>query len=252
MSTGALAAALAKVQAQLPDLERDRTVEVVQKSGGKYSYSYVTLANLSKHVLPLLAANGLAFACMPSATADGRLCVRYRLMHESGEALEGEFPISTDGGIQMIGGRITYARRYCLAALVGVAADEDDESRLHEGARGVAQRAAAPTRRQPADRPAQRTARRAEPPPLPSDGPQPYTPAQRARLMALFGEVGIDDRAERLDIVSRLIGRTITSANELTKEEAGRVLEKLEEASKAENKTLRLAELAPPADHPEA
>src|SRR5690554_7792021 len=125
MSTGELAKALAKVQAQLPEIERDRTVEVVQKNGGRYSYSYVTLANLSKHVLPLLAANGLSLAAMPGATADGRMCVRYRLMHESGESLEGEFPISGECGIQMVGGRITYARCYCMAGLVGVAADED-------------------------------------------------------------------------------------------------------------------------------
>jgi len=47
MDTPNLAAALAKVQANLPKLERDRTVEVTQKNGGTYSYSYVTLANLS-------------------------------------------------------------------------------------------------------------------------------------------------------------------------------------------------------------
>jgi hypothetical protein len=248
MSTAALAAALAKVQAALPKLERDRTVEVTQKNGGKYRYSYVTLANLSDAILPLLAQHGLSFAAMPGSSSDGKMCLHYHLLHESGESLSGEFPISDQGGIQMVGGRITYARRYCLAALVGVAADEDDESRLaNDGGGGTAQRANAPARKAAAPS-AKRTAQRASAPPLPTDGPQPYTATQRAKLMAGFGQVGIEDRTERLDVVSRLIGREIASANELTQKEAGTVIDALEDAAKSDSPLLRLAELAPPGD----
>jgi hypothetical protein len=247
-ATPALNTALAKVQAELPKLERDRTVEVEKKSGGTYSYSYVTLANLSDAVLPLLARHGLAFTTMPGAGSDGKMCLRYHLLHDSGESLSGEFPISGEGGIQMIGGRITYARRYCLAAVVGVAADEDDESRLDtDHAPRTAQRAAAPTKRQAAAaKPAGRTAQRAAPPPLPGDGPQPYTAPQRAKMMALFGQLGIDDRTERLDICSRIVGRDLASANELTTAEARRLIDVLEKAAAHENPTLYLAEVTAP------
>ena len=68
-----LAAALARVQAELPKVERDRTVEVQQKNGQVYSYSYVTLANLSDAVLPLLARHGLSFVAMPGAGSDGKM-----------------------------------------------------------------------------------------------------------------------------------------------------------------------------------
>ena len=139
--TPALNAALAKVQARLPKLERDRTVEVQQKSGGTYSYSYATLANLSEVILPLLAEHGLAFAAFPGSGSDGKFRLCYSLLHESGEERSGEFPLSGEGGIQQLGGRITYARRYCLAAVVGIAADEDDESRLAAEAPRTAQRA---------------------------------------------------------------------------------------------------------------
>jgi hypothetical protein len=253
-STAALATALAKVQAELPKLERDRTVEVEKKSGGTYSYSYVTLANLNDAILPLLAKHGLAFAAMPGAGNDGKMVVRYHLLHESGEALSGEFPISGEGGIQMIGGRITYARRYCLAAVVGVAADEDDESRLDaEPGRGAAQRAAAPrAAAAPAKAAAGRTAQRRQPPPLPGeDGPRPYTPAQRAKLMAGFGELGVADRTERLDICSRIAGRKLGSANDLSIDEARRVIDVLESAAKADNPMLTLAELTAQPDGPE-
>lgn len=217
---GALAAALAKVQAELPDIERDRTVTVETKKGDEYSYSYVTLANLSKTVLPLLAKHGLAFACMPGAGSDGKMSLRYALLHESGERLDGEFPISGEGGIQMVGGRITYSRRYCLAALVGVAADEDDESRFHDTGPGTAQRAAKPRKAAAATTPPAKTAARktaaSAPPPLPGeDDKWRMNDRQRGALMASFGELGITEREDRLKLASEIVGRQLSSANDL-------------------------------------
>jgi hypothetical protein len=246
-ATPALNAALAKVQAELPKLERDRTVTVEPKDPKKppYSYSYATLANVTDAVLPLLARHGLAFSAFPGAGTDGKMALLYHLLHESGERLSGEFPISGEGGIQMIGGRITYARRYCLAAVVGVAADEDDESRLDsEHTPRTAQRAAAPANRQPAAaKPAGHTTQRAAAPPLPTNGPAGITAPQRAKLMAGFGQVGITDRAERLDIATRIVGRSIGSANELTLDEARRVIDALEKAIGSDNPALTLAEI---------
>ncbi|HEU4422098.1 MAG TPA: ERF family protein [Pilimelia sp.] len=253
MTTANLAAALAKVQAELPKIERDRTVTVETKKGDPYSYSYVTLAHLSESILPLLARHGLAFAAMPGAGSDGKMCVRYTLMHESGESLTGEFPISGEGGIQMIGGRITYARRYCLAALVGVAADEDDESRLLDDRAGrTAQRAAQPRQRQGDDRPtAQRQTRPAGPqPPLPGDGAAGLSPEQRTRVMALFSKLGIADRAVRLNVASQLVGRQLGSANELTGAEAKSLIETLDAVSKAEDPEAALAEAMAAAAQP--
>jgi hypothetical protein len=246
-TTAALAAALAKVQAQLPKLERDRTVTVQQKNGDTYSYSYATLANLSETVLPLLASHGLSFVAMPGAGSDGKMCVRYQLLHESGESLAGEFPISGEGGIQMIGGRITYARRYCLAALVGVAADEDDESRLaDEGRPATAQRAAPRGRQAPRpaaeaqeDRPtAQRAQRRSSGPPLPGEqegGEAPrdaITEKQLKMLHVLFGKVDMPTREERLQYCNEVLAgleepREVTSSTMLTKTEATAIIDKL-------------------------
>lgn len=245
--TPALAAALAKVQAQLPKLERDRTVEVTQKSGQKYSYSYATLANLSEAVLPLLAANGLAFTAMPGTGADGKMCVRYSLMHESGEALTGEFPISGEGGIQMIGGRITYARRYCLAAVVGIAADEDDETRLaDDAAPRTAQRARRPAPRQGGT--VQRAAARQHTarPPLPGEeqtDSQSITKAQLTRLHTLFSAIGWNDRGDRLRASSVIVGRELRSSSELTHDEAVELIDRLDEVASEDDPADKLTEL---------
>ncbi|MBQ1061311.1 ERF family protein [Micromonospora sp. C41] len=248
-SLAGLAAALAKVQAELPKLERDRTVEVEKKAGGTYSYSYVTLANLSDAILPLLAKHGLSFATMPGTGSDGKMCLRYHLLHESGESLTGEFPISGEGGIQMIGGRITYARRYCLAALVGVAADEDDESRLSEDGRpATAQRAAARPRQQRQSEPAEggQTAQRAARPAAASRAAQPPLPgeqsdqqsarfaagaindAQQRKLHACLREAGIGSRDEGLAYISDVLDKTVSSTKELSRQDAARVIDRLE------------------------
>lgn len=252
MSTPNLAAALAKVQAELPKIERDRTVTVETKKGDPYSYSYVTLAHLSDAILPLLAKHGLSFAALPGAGSDGKMCVRYQLLHESGESLAGEFPISGEGGIQMIGGRITYARRYCLAAIVGVAADEDDESRLSEdGEPRTAQRAAPKPRQQPAARPsgdgeepaAQTAQRRAQPargarPPLPGEDPDgPVGQDQHRHMHALWRELGYDgdeNRDRRLAIVAKLVGLPgLESSADLSRAQADVVIAALKERKAA-------------------
>lgn len=240
--TPKLAAALCRVQAKLPTLERDRTVEVTQKNGQTYSYSYVTLAKLSEIVLPLLAENGLAFTAMPGMGSDGKMCVRYSLMHESGESLTGEFPLSGEGGIQMIGGRITYARRYCLAAVVGVAADEDDESRLTDETR-PAQRAAAKPRQRQKQREGGEV-QRAPGPPLPGEGGSAVTPPQLAKVALLFNKVdGWSERDDRLRAASAIVGRSLATSRDLTKAEAHTLIDTLEKVVQDADPTERLTAL---------
>jgi len=245
--TPALAAALAKVQANLPKLERDRTVEVKQKSGDTYSYSYATLANLSEAVLPLLAANGLSFIAMPGIGNDGKMAVRYSLMHESGEALTGEFPLSAEGGIQALGGRITYVRRYCLAAVVGIAADEDNESRLGDDS---APRTAQRRPRQQAETDGNGTAQRARPaarPPLPGEQEQPpemVTAPQLTKIQATLTSIGWTDRADKLRAASTIVGRPLGSAKDLTKHEAHELIKALEMViSDSDDPATQLTEL---------
>lgn len=242
--TPKLAAALAKVQASLPKMERDRTVTVPQKNGGSYEYSYVTLANLSEAVLPLLAANGLSFTAWPGLSADSKMCLRYHLLHESGEVLTGEFPLSGEGNIQALGGRITYARRYCLAAVVGIAADEDDESKLANEAARPAQRAQRQQRggeQEPTQgAPVQRAS--APAPPLPGE-PAPVTNPQLTKIATVLGIIGWTEREDKLRAVSALVGRPLESSTQLTSAEAHRLIDTLDEVAKHPDPADRLTEL---------
>lgn len=62
------------------------------------------------------------------------------------------------------------------------------------------------------------------------DGP---TAPQTRKVMALFHEVGVEDRDERLQLTSAFVGRDVESWNDLTKDEAASVIDKLESQAQA-------------------
>jgi hypothetical protein len=57
-------------------------------------------------------------------------------MHASGESISGRYPLRPQQQTpQGYGSALTYARRYALAAMVGVVADEDDDGNAASGRR---------------------------------------------------------------------------------------------------------------------
>lgn len=184
-----LAGALAAVQASLPDVRKGMTAHV-RSDKGSYSYQYADLADITKAVLPLLGANGLAWICRPTLTEDQRFVLSYELLHASGEKIGGEYPLPSNGTPQAIGSAITYGRRYCLCAVTGVAADADDD--------GAA--ATAHHERQP--RPAQQY--------------DPHDPrVLRRKVDSLFARAGIAKREERLKFCQVVVGRPLESSDDL-------------------------------------
>ena len=122
-----LASALAAFQLELPRLEKGNTADT-----GSYKYRYADLADVSSVVLPLLAKHGLSFSAKPTLD-DGRFVLEYVLRHVSGESDGGVYPLPS-GTPQQIGSAITYARRYVLGAITGVAPDADDDGKAAEAA----------------------------------------------------------------------------------------------------------------------
>lgn len=125
-----LASALAAFQAALPAVHKGATGQVP----GKRSYKYADLSDLSAVVLPLLAKQGLSWMTMPTYDDAGRFVLQYELLHTSGEKRTGFYPLPT-GSAWDVGSALTYGRRYCLSAVTGVAADEDDDGHAANQAR---------------------------------------------------------------------------------------------------------------------
>jgi hypothetical protein len=123
---GSLAAALAKAQGEMEAAGRDRTAHV-KSDKGNYSYNYATLAGVWEACRAPLAANGLA-VIQTTRNGGDTITVRTLLAHASNEWIAGELtmrPAAKDP--QSIGSALTYARKYALAAMVGIAADDEDD-----------------------------------------------------------------------------------------------------------------------------
>lgn len=129
MPQAKLFAAVVALQAQLPRVGKGETAKVPGKDGKQgYTYKYADLADVSQAILPLLAKHGLAFIAKPTM-ADGEFGLDYKLVHSSGESDGGFYrlPDPRNTAPQQVGSAITYARRYCLCSVTGIAPDGDDD-----------------------------------------------------------------------------------------------------------------------------
>jgi hypothetical protein len=122
---GAFAKAFAAFQAEV-------TNPKMTASNPHLKSKYAPLAEVLNTVRPMLAKHGLSLHQDLSSDAD-KVTVITTLYHESGEFLESSpFSVSIlKGGkmaeAQVMGSAASYAKRYQLQAVVGVAADEDDD-----------------------------------------------------------------------------------------------------------------------------
>ena len=92
-----------------------------------FKNDYASLEAVTEMARPVLAANGLCVVQSPGVFEGNRIPVTTRIIHESGEWIEGEIVIPLSKvDAQGAGSAVTYARRYALMAMLGVAPVDDD------------------------------------------------------------------------------------------------------------------------------
>lgn len=115
-----IAAALSRAQAVMAGAKRDST-------NPAYRSKYADLASVWEACREALTKNGIAVVQMTRVSNDDEVIVETRLLHSSGEWIEGELSVPvTKADAHGYGSALTYARRYSLAAAVGVAPEDDD------------------------------------------------------------------------------------------------------------------------------
>ena len=116
-----LAAALAKAQGSINDA-------VKSASNPYFKSKYADLAAVRAAVREPLTSNGLAISQI-AASNDQAAIVETVLMHSSGQWVSGVLAIPvTKRDAQGYGSAISYARRYGLMAILGMASDDDDDA----------------------------------------------------------------------------------------------------------------------------
>jgi hypothetical protein len=115
-----LFAALSKAQSEMHGAIKNSTNPF-------FKSSYADLESVWEAIREPLTKNGLSVVQTTKMLPEGQLALITTLAHSSGESIVGEYPIlANDDSPQAIGSAITYARRYALAAIVGVHQTDDD------------------------------------------------------------------------------------------------------------------------------
>lgn len=119
-SINELALALAKAQGKMLNAKKD-------SKNPFFKSSYADLASCFESCKQELSENGIAIVQPPHKAEGSKICVETVLIHASGQWISGDLeltPIKNDP--QAVGSAITYARRYGLCAMVGIAPEDDD------------------------------------------------------------------------------------------------------------------------------
>jgi hypothetical protein len=198
---GQLAAALAKAQGQMSTAKKD-------SANPFFKSSYADLAACWEACRTPLSSNGLAIIQTTRHTQTGDVQVISTLAHaESGEWIKGVLtikPVKADP--QGIGSALTYARRYALCAMVGIAPDDDDDG---EAAMGRPQTTPAPPRQQQ--------------PPRQAQGGDMASEAQCRAIHSICTKKQLDAHGT----ASQILGREVSTLKSISKQEAGKIIDLL-------------------------
>jgi hypothetical protein len=130
-SVGALAAALAKAQAEIQNPEKSLTATIVSPfpREAARSFRYAPLSSGLDLVRKCLGQHEIA--TVQSTAIDGEsglIRLTTTLVHASGEWVSSDWPVcpvSETAAPHRLGAALTYARRYALFTLVGIAGEDD-------------------------------------------------------------------------------------------------------------------------------
>jgi len=130
-----IAGALAKAQDGFETPKRNCSVSFSGRN-----YKYADLEAVYKAVRKALAGNGLAITHLCQEFA-GQVELVTMLTHSSGQWFRSVYPVKAKVDLpQEFGSAMTYARRYSVSALLGIASEEDDDAQSAQEASKAAGR----------------------------------------------------------------------------------------------------------------
>jgi hypothetical protein len=137
-SIAALAKALVQVQGSVEGA-------VKGKVNPAFKSSYADLKSVWDACREPLVMNGVSVTQFPGEMVENRMTLTTQLTHESGEWMRATLSIPLSKvDAQGYGSAVTYARRYALAAVVGVCPEDDDGNAAARGSSAPAQRTPEP------------------------------------------------------------------------------------------------------------
>src|SRR6201993_4605367 len=133
-SIGTIAAALAKAQSELTNPEKSlvATIRSPFPREGDRTFRYASLSSGLEIVRKTLGKHEIAIVQTTGIDRDaGLVRLTTVLAHSSGEWVSSDWPVCAIGDIaapHKMGAALTYARRYALFTLAGIAGEDDPQS----------------------------------------------------------------------------------------------------------------------------
>jgi hypothetical protein len=128
-SIAKLAAALAKAQGELINPEKSLTATIKADGGARQTFRYAPLSSGLQIVRKTLGKHEIAVVQTTSTDPAAEMInLTTTLAHASGEWIASEWPVcalSETSAPHRLGAALTYARRYALFTLVGIAGEDD-------------------------------------------------------------------------------------------------------------------------------
>lgn len=115
-----LSKALCQAQSEIEGAIKDSTNPF-------FKSKYADLSSVMEALKKPFQKNGLSFVQSSRVTDTGNLVLVTMLLHSSGQWISGEYPVKgVKDEPQALGSATTYARRYALSAMCGIAQVDDD------------------------------------------------------------------------------------------------------------------------------
>ena len=117
----ALSQALVVALGEMQDLIKTETADA-----GKYKYTYATLASALQMARPVLSRHGLALTQV-AESSNREVAIWTTILHSSGQYVT-VVPMRLPAGdtAQATGSAVSFAKRYALMAVLGLATEDDD------------------------------------------------------------------------------------------------------------------------------
>tara|TARA_S200002703_G_scaffold29506_1_gene25391 strand:+ start:4614 stop:5204 length:591 start_codon:yes stop_codon:yes gene_type:complete len=123
-----LAAALSKAQSQMSKAKMTGVNERFKNEAKGITGAYAKFEDIREAVQKPFADNGLSYVQFPYRDIDSVGCFT-QLMHSSGQYIVHHFGVpAKQHHAQEYGSILTYVRKYCLAAVAGLASEEDTDA----------------------------------------------------------------------------------------------------------------------------
>jgi hypothetical protein len=134
--------AFVRMSAEMPQVRKDGTVELIKEGRSLGSYKFATWENMDKVIRPILHKYGFALTFSEVASENGGVILQGELIHVDGFSHKAQTKMPPDTGpgrnaLQAHGSALSYAKRYLAEGLCNIVRQGQDDDAIKSGLKPI-------------------------------------------------------------------------------------------------------------------